>query len=62
MRSFILRWLSFLPVLGIAVAPSWFGMHFRSFMPFLGFIAAFAIAAVLWLRFAPQDEGDSSDD
>lgn len=50
MRSFLLQWLTFLPVLALAVVPAWLGIHFRDFLHYLGWIALFAVVALVWLH------------
>lgn len=61
MRVFLIHWLTFLPILAIAVIPAWLGMHYRSFLPYLGFILLFTAVAVIWLLLTKCSEEPSDD-
>lgn len=59
MRKFILEWAIALPIFALAIVPAWMGLHFRFFLPYLGFIALFAVASVVWLiMMGKQDRGE----
>ncbi|EAQ02301.1 hypothetical protein OB2597_19501 [Pseudooceanicola batsensis HTCC2597] len=61
MRRFVLDWASFLVVLAIVVVPAWLGLHFRHFLPYLGFVAVFSVGAVAWLRLTRRNGGETDD-
>ena len=61
MRSFLLQWATFLVVLAVAVVPAWLGIHFRHFISYMGWMAAFAVLAVIWLRLSRSRRGAADD-
>ncbi|UYV37253.1 hypothetical protein N4R57_20250 [Rhodobacteraceae bacterium D3-12] len=61
MPNFLLQWLTFLPVLALAVVPAWLGIHFRDFLYYLGCIVFFAVVALVWLHQA-RKQPDQNDD
>ena len=62
MRSLAARWAMFLAILAIAVVPAWLGEHFRSFLPFVGAVAAFAVLTTAWLRYSSTEARTTEDD
>ncbi|UOA15869.1 hypothetical protein [Sulfitobacter dubius] len=61
MRDFILKWLMFLPILAVAVIPAWFGLHFRGFLQYIGWIGLFSVLAVVWLRLTRRKPGQDDE-
>lgn len=51
MRHVGLSWIGFAATVAVLFVPAWQGLHFRSFLPFLGLAVLAAVAGVtlLWL-------------